>query len=436
MAITTTCPACARKFALPEGFVGGVVVCPDPACARKFSLKIAPSGAAKLQAVKAAKAPAPLIGAEAEAEPEAAFERGAVSALRAAPRGTGSRPELLDRVPTSFLASPAIFAVVPVVALLYGMVLFGMVTARKDRPRPAPEPANPVVIRTPIRLPTAPAPDPSPPTSPTPPETNSATTVAKPSTPTPTPTPTTVAKPEPAKPAVVATTTPAPPVVPTAARTPTPTPSPTPAPERPSGDRWGVLTAVPGDCKFFPDGDGLTVEIPGTLHVLSHDLKTLNAPRMMGEAFKGDFTAEVRVPGKISPGIEPLPGLPFTYQGAGLILWQDDGNYLRLERASSYSAIERKRAHGVLMELCRDGKVAATVFRDAREADLSLRMERRGSEVRCSYSPDGRTWLEVRRQPMSAPDTAVGVSASNASPKPFAARFEGFTIGARTGKGS
>jgi hypothetical protein len=57
-------------------------------------------------------------------------------------------------------------------------------------------------------------------------------------------------------------------------------------------------------------------------------------------------------------------------------------------------------------------------------------MERRGSEITCSYSPDkGKTWLKLKQIALELPETVeVGISASNVSTKELRARFEGFEL--------
>jgi hypothetical protein len=47
-----------------------------------------------------------------------------------------------------------------------------------------------------------------------------------------------------------------------------------PAPELAT---WGVLRGLRGDCDCQVDAAGLTVNVPGTLHVLSPELKVFNA---------------------------------------------------------------------------------------------------------------------------------------------------------------
>src|SRR4029079_19269947 len=87
------------------------------------------------------------------------------------------------------------------------------------------------------------------------------------------------------------------------------------------------------DCEYRSDGSGVTIKVPGSPHVNSAELKKVNAPRIVREV-TGDFLAQVRIPDRIQPGSQPLEGFPFTFQGAGLLLWQDESNYVRLERAA------------------------------------------------------------------------------------------------------
>ncbi len=191
---------------------------------------------------------------------------------------------------------------------------------------------------------------------------------------------------------------------------------------------WGTLVAEPTECAIRPEGSELTIGIPGKLFVLSPELKTFNAPRLLMPA-RGDWTAQVTIPGKrLLPGTVPLPDLPFTFQGAGLTVWQNEANYLVFFRTSFYYIEGGVRFHRVLMEYCRDGK-PSNAYLDARDADIGLKLERRGQEIRGSYTRDGRDWIEVKRQPVALPaDVQIGVSAANASPKPFEAHLVHFEL--------
>jgi regulation of enolase protein 1 (concanavalin A-like superfamily) len=353
----------------------------------------------------------------------------------AGPKPTGARPELLDRIPTSFVSSPAMIAVGGAVSLLYGMILFAVVSASRNQAALEPEP-EPEPVRAPGRdalATNAPAPIIVPSKKTASPESKSD---SSPPAQKPTPAPETKPKQEKKakKPKKSGSGKSAnQPVAVAKAEVAAPEPAPAPAPRI---QKWGDLEGPLGDVKFLPDGTGLTLEIPGSPHLLSAELNLKNSPRLLKDV-KGDFTAVVLVPGKILPGTQALKKFPFTFQAAGLLVWQDENNYVRLERTSTFFTVEKKRLHQVLIEICKEGKTTSTTLRDAKDNDLTLKLERRGGELRFSFSPDGKTWLEVKRLNVSLPSSvAVGVSASNASPKSFPARLEGFEVSGSSAKAS
>ncbi len=398
MAVATTCPSCGRRVPLPDDFKGGMVSCPHADCAQTFQ----------------AQAGGPRLTSGTGRKP--------------AKRQPGSRPELLDRLPTSFWISPPMYLIGGVFVMLYGLVFAGIASSWKNQPIPESvasreqAPAH-VPIESINAVNNANAP-PSGKTEPKPenkPPQPSADAGKKPSTPAPEPPKPDTKKEKPKGKTEIARATPT-----KAQEKPKP-------PAAPQAVTWGVLKGERGDTDMLAQGPVLAVSVPGTLHILSALLKTKNAPRLLTPV-SGDFTATVKVTGKISPGAEPLPDLPFTFHGAGLIVWDKDDHYLRLERTGSYSAEGKK--HMVLEEYVKDDKTAPNGVRDARVTDLWLRLERHGSEMRCAYSPDeGKTWLEVKRQTTSFPnDVQVGVSIANASTKPFAITLENFQLTTGTAK--
>ena len=198
--------------------------------------------------------------------------------------------------------------------------------------------------------------------------------------------------------------------------------------EEPRVGPIGPLINPDHDCTASTDEEGFTIETPGKPHIITPG--KANAPRAL-EKVTGDFVAEVHVPGEIRPGANPLEHFPFTFQGAGLLLWLDQENYIRLERTVMYEAGSR---HQVMVESFKGGKPGRTVNINVKGDKITLRMERHGGEINCTYSSDGKTWLPVRRWAAALPPTVlVGVSASNISPKPFEARFTDFTL-KHTGK--
>ena len=93
-----------------------------------------------------------------------------------------------------------------------------------------------------------------------------------------------------------------------------------------------LIDAV-GDCKLIPDANGLTIALPGKLYVLSPELDIKNSPMALTDV-EGDFVAQVKVAGEVMPGRTPVEKMPFAFHGAGLLLWKDKDNYVRLERTA------------------------------------------------------------------------------------------------------
>jgi regulation of enolase protein 1 (concanavalin A-like superfamily) len=351
------------------------VVCPNPACGASFEVKAT------------------------------------TTTLSRSTHAPGARPVLLDRLPQSFMTSPPMIAVGAVMAVLYGVVLFAVVGDWKKKRLEAM--ANPPPEQVAVYVPPVVTPDKDHANSqPAPPAKNQRPPESQPGE---------AAKAAPPAPEKAATKATAP--------TP-PQPPPPPSPPPPAViERWGALSGSSGDCKFRIEGPMLTINIPDRLHLLNPEARLRNSPYMLTDV-DGDFVATVKVTGQFRPGTAPLPDFPFPpFLGAGLLLWQDENNYLRLERTSIYSP-EGKRLHQVMLEFCRDGKTLPGVFRDARDSDITLKFDRRGSEVRCSYTSDnGRNWPEIKRQMASFPNQLkVGVSASNAAPVRFAPRFEAWEL--------
>ena len=75
------------------------------------------------------------------------------------------------------------------------------------------------------------------------------------------------------------------------------------------------------------------VTIPGTVHDLSSEFPgwlSMRAPRVLQEV-EGDFVVQVKVSGEFAPRSEPaIPGFS-AWIGTGLLLWDGDKNFLRLE---------------------------------------------------------------------------------------------------------
>ncbi len=117
---------------------------------------------------------------------------------------------------------------------------------------------------------------------------------------------------------------------------------------------WGVVVDPDGDCQIGLEKETLTISVPAKMHDLSIEVDNMNAPRVLRE-MEGDFIAQLKVSGKVRHTGNRTSEHYFAYHGAGLLLWQDERNYIRLERASV-----NREGEGVFhyanFELRKDGK--------------------------------------------------------------------------------
>ncbi len=185
----------------------------------------------------------------------------------------------------------------------------------------------------------------------------------------------------------------------------------------------------------------LTIDIPGKLHTLSPKLTDNsnrpinNAPMTLTEV-EGDFVSVVQVSGEINPG-STLPrerqvrGLGFTFQSAGLIVYQDKHNFFRLERAGSIVTRSLTPVHRLVIEAVKDGKQAMEpIYLNVPETELVLILQRRKNRIKCMFVPKGANQIFTFREfAFSLPSKVkVGLSATNISAQPFTATFENFTL--------
>jgi serine/threonine protein kinase/regulation of enolase protein 1 (concanavalin A-like superfamily) len=157
----------------------------------------------------------------------------------------------------------------------------------------------------------------------------------------------------------------------------------------------------------------LHMMLPGVLAELRPEVD-LSAPRVLQD-MDGDFTASVRLLDE-----EHLKKPGFT--GSGLLIWKDGKNFLAMLRESSELG---KGVDYALYENGLDNSPTASPL----TADY-LRLERRGADIRASYSHDGVTWhrhatfLNVK----FAGKVKVGVAAINSSGAKYTATFENLRI--------
>ena len=207
----------------------------------------------------------------------------------------------------------------------------------------------------------------------------------------------------------------------------------------------GPLVDPEKDCTLVKNEDEtkITIKVPGgkirTLEPMIHQrfiekMPLHNAPMAMIDV-DGDFAAMVDVTGDIEAGSNLPKGrhgndLVSTFQGAGLLLYQDKANFVRLERTAGVTIDDLHPIHKVLFEVVKDGKQVHHVYPSVPERSVHLVLARRKGHVQFGFSQDLTSPHAMMQQIEAGFDSKVkiGLSASNISEKPFAATFEHFTL--------
>lgn len=198
-----------------------------------------------------------------------------------------------------------------------------------------------------------------------------------------------------------------------------------PPPDAPLAD-WGRRFDPDGDCTFNVQGGALTIDVPPTPHDLSIERVRTNAPRVLREV-DGDFRLQVKVCGELRPlAAGSIPGR-LSFQAGGILLWSDERNYVRFERAAFNQ--NGKITTYVAFEARVDGRPRAGQTLSIPDRDTHLRLERRGKQLRAFVSADGKLWRSQQNTDIDLPPKVqVGIAVINAAQQPLRVRFEEFHI--------
>jgi regulation of enolase protein 1 (concanavalin A-like superfamily) len=193
---------------------------------------------------------------------------------------------------------------------------------------------------------------------------------------------------------------------------------------------WGQVIDPDGDCIITCTNGNLTVTVPGTTHDLSsyHSIyKKRNAPRVLQEV-DGDFTVQVKISGTFQPGKAGTLPEAYPFNGAGLLLWDNNENYLRLERNAWITSHSERFSYLPLFEYWKDDKDLMTntpinkPFFKGRIA--YLRLTRRGEQISAAFSNDGINWVQTNPVTAQFPQKIkVGVDTINTSKQLFTVEF-------------
>jgi RNA polymerase sigma factor (sigma-70 family) len=198
---------------------------------------------------------------------------------------------------------------------------------------------------------------------------------------------------------------------------------------------WGVAIDPDGDCKFAVEKGPLTITIPGKDHALAVERGRMNASRIVQEV-EGDFIVQVRVAADFPKAATSVVEGRRAFHGAGLLVLQDNKNYVRLESAAL--VYDGKHHRYTSFELRQDGKFVREG--DAHEHPLTgkdhyLRLERRDGKILASVSADGVRWDPL--EPLDArlgQRVLVGVAAGQNTSTGFAPQFSGYRLFREAGR--
>jgi hypothetical protein len=189
---------------------------------------------------------------------------------------------------------------------------------------------------------------------------------------------------------------------------------------------WGTVTDPDGDCELKNEDDSVTITIPGKHHDLTHTAAyiKLNAPRILQPA-EGDFTLELKTPRFALPADAKSSGGKFSFVSTGLLLWQDEKNFIRLERAS-VAGVEEPF---VWVEGFQDGKSVFQGMKRVSDKETGLRITRTDKKLKYYYD-DGAVggWSEIEGKDVDIPTTHAGVAAINTTNLPMAYRLSGLKL--------
>jgi len=199
---------------------------------------------------------------------------------------------------------------------------------------------------------------------------------------------------------------------------------------------WGTPVNPGGDCKFDGDGKKLVIVVPGSdkAHDLGAETSNMTAPRVL-QPVKGDFVLSVKIDGEFAPGEDSTQRGRTGYNGAGLVVFADENNYVRLERATLHSG---EAAHPYTnFEIRVDGQNE----RFGTTGDLPtqsgkptwLRLERKGQQMLGAMSHDGQQWAygtpkQLTSEAWKNAEVQAGVAAISTSKQPFTPVYTEFSV--------
>ena len=190
---------------------------------------------------------------------------------------------------------------------------------------------------------------------------------------------------------------------------------------------WGKLIDPDGDCAAKVENGRLMFTIVGH-HDINDDVqKIMNAPRVLQE-IEGDFVALVKVGGEFKPAGPSTFDIRLAYNGGGLLIWQDEKNYFRLERGAVL--LNGRIVDFLNIHQQKDGRLETNRFDlGLKRERAQLRLERRNGRLYASVTYDHQLWQGYPPLEAELPGKLqIGVAAVSTSSAPFAPEFSEFEL--------
>lgn len=196
---------------------------------------------------------------------------------------------------------------------------------------------------------------------------------------------------------------------------------------------WGRIIDPKGEClisdKGNKDGDSrLIISIPGTIHDLDPRKGQPLAPRVL-KAVKGDFTYTVKITADYERVRTTARKGANAFVSAGILVWDDENNFLRLEKNLWTTPNKTQFYYAPLFEHYKDNKLLkdggpGISFISILKKINYLRLRRKGNLFIADVSEDGNTWILTKSHTALFPETVqLGVSAVNTSDSKWTVSF-------------
>ncbi|MSR60608.1 MAG: hypothetical protein EXS05_23700 [Planctomycetaceae bacterium] len=192
---------------------------------------------------------------------------------------------------------------------------------------------------------------------------------------------------------------------------------------------WGEFVDPDGDCQVVEIvPDKLAITIPAKFHDLNPTFAhQVNAPRVWQD-IQGDFVARVVVLPFKNPESGTATFGEVSFAAAGLLVWGDEKNFLRLMQARmGESSNDGLSTHA---EWFHQGEQRGHRSDGVTDTATHLEIERKGSGLILRISADGSRWQEVHRvTDLPLPKTVkVGIAAVNTVNREYRFELQALTI--------